>query len=67
VGSRRNYGSVVTDYLAILTGADGQCGCPILCPGTSIKCGVNKTFLPDELEGKISKEELNSLTSEVFT
>ncbi len=48
-----------------MVGGDNQCGIYHICPGPSMTCNFNTHFLPEELEGKLTKEELQSFANEV--
>lgn len=47
-------------------GQDSQCGLPFCCPGESVQCATSTSaFLPNELEGFITADELKAITTEV--
>lgn len=54
-------------YGLYTAGRDSKCGIPHCCPGGSVTCAASTcTFLPNELEGFITIEELKAMTAEVY-
>lgn len=55
-----------TIYALRTAGQDSQCGLPFCCPGESMKCATSESaFLPNELEGFLTVEELKAMTKEI--